>query len=186
MKTVNSVALYPRLSSADFKGGKLIDESRSIRNQRSIMTEYCNKRGWNIHEIYDKDDGVSGTTFQRDDFLRMMSDVERGFIDCIIVIDLSRFGRNYSEAGLYRNKLQEQGVRLIAINDNYDSLNDVGQAMNIEVPIKEIFNEYYPAQVSQKVRAVKRMMSEQGHFCNSRAPYGYQQSSTLRIPKVTT
>jgi DNA invertase Pin-like site-specific DNA recombinase len=140
------------------------------------MTDYCNKRGWNIRGIYDRDDGVSGTTFDREDFLRMMSDVERGLIDCVIVIDLSRFGRDRLEAGRYRERLTDLGVRFIAIEDNHDSINDIKRGMNLEVIIKETFNEFYPSQISQKVRAVKQMMSEQGKFCNSRAPYGYRKS----------
>jgi DNA invertase Pin-like site-specific DNA recombinase len=174
---MSDVALYPRLSSADYKGGMLIDESRSITNQKTRMMQFCEARGWSVSSIqYDQDDGCTGVNFERDGFIALMNDIYAGKVKCVVVVDLSRLGREYLECGRYRQIFKDYGVRFIAIDDNHDSNNDIGKGLNIEVPIKELFNEYYPAQVSVKVRATKQMLGSQGKFCNSRPAYGYQKS----------
>jgi len=173
LKTAYNVGTYSRLSREDLKNGKK-DISLSIENQRAMLENYANEKGWNIFKAY-IDDDISGTTFDRPSFNEMMKDIENGKINCVITKDLSRLGRNYIEAGRYRELFKEYGVRYIAIYDNHDSLND--DYNDISTPIKEIMNEMYAADISRKVRSTKKLMANQGKFSNSRAPYGYLKST---------
>lgn len=172
MKTAYNVGIYCRLSREDLKNGKK-DVSMSIKNQQDMLEAYANEKGWAVYKAY-IDDDVTGTTFNRPGFQKMMGDIESGLINCIITKDLSRLGRNYIEAGRYRELFNEYGVRYIAIHDNHDSLND--DYNNISTPIKEIMNEMYAADISRKTRSTKKLMANQGKFSNSRAPYGYLKS----------
>ena len=114
-----NVGLYSRISRDDNNGGT---ESMSIANQRQILSDYAEQRGWNIVECY-VDDGWSGTNFDRPDFQRMLKDIERGRINCVITKDLSRLGRNYSMTGYYIDEyFPVRMVRYIAINDNVDTM----------------------------------------------------------------
>ena len=116
MKMQNSfdVGIYTRLSRDDNNGNL---ESMSIGNQRQILSDYVKEKGWNLVEAY-IDDGFSGTNFDRPDFKRMLKDIEKGRINCVITKDLSRLGRNYSMTGYYTDEyFPEQNVRYIAIND---------------------------------------------------------------------
>lgn len=172
MKTAYNVGIYCRLSREDLKNGKK-DVSMSIHNQQDMLEAYANEKGWAVYKAY-IDDDVTGTTFNRPGFQKMMGDIESGLINCVITKDLSRLGRNYIEAGRYRELFNEYGVRYIAIHDNHDSLND--DYNNISTPIKEIMNEMYAADISRKTRSTKKLMANQGKFSNSRAPYGYLKS----------
>jgi hypothetical protein len=110
-------AIYCRLSRED--GDNI--ESSSIASQKKFLTEYATKNGYKIFDTY-IDDGYSGTDFDRPDFKRMISDVEKGFIDVVIVKDLSRLGRNYLKSGYYLEEyFPAKNVKFIAINDAYDS-----------------------------------------------------------------
>ena len=119
------VAIYLRLSKEDgdllrSSGNK--NESNSISNQRQLIYHFMKNHP--ELELYDeyKDDGVSGSTFDRADFQRMMDDIEAGKVNCVIVKDQSRFGRDYIEVGKYKEKIFPQmGVRFITINEGYDS-----------------------------------------------------------------
>lgn len=172
MKTAYSVGIYCRLSREDLKNGRN-DASLSIVNQRAMLEDYVGEQGWKLYKVY-ADDDVTGTTFQRPGFQEMMRDIENGKINLVATKDLSRMGRNYIEAGRHREIFAEYGVRYIAIHDNHDSLND--DTYNISTPIKEIMNEMYAAEVSRKVRDIKRMMANQGKFSNGRSAYGYMKS----------
>ncbi len=169
--------LYCRLSREDVKNGKR-DVSMSIENQQAILEKYVRDKNltenWNVFKIY-VDDDFSGTTFNRPGFMEMMNHVREGLINCVVVKDLSRFGREYIQAAIHRRFLADNGVRLIAINDAYDSENSVNR-FDLVTPIKELINEMYAADVSYKQRSVKKLMGDQGKFANSRAPYGYQKS----------
>ena len=170
-----NVAAYLRLSSDD--GDKA--ESNSIGNQRSIINQYTkqNKEFKNVE--YYIDDGYSGTSFDRPDFKRMLSDIENKKIDCIIVKDLSRLGRNYIEVGNYIEQIfPNYGIRFIAINDNVDSYKDPKSVNNVIVPFKNLMNDEYARDISNKVRSVLDNKKENGQFIGSFAPYGY-----LRDPK---
>ena len=163
------VGIYCRLSRDDNNGSL---ESMSIANQRQMLTDYVKEKGWNLKECY-IDDGWTGTNFQRPDFQRMIRDVDAGKITCIITKDLSRLGRNYVQAGYYTEEyFVERGIRFIAINDSIDTM----QENNDIAAFHHVLNEFYPKQVSKKVRQVKQAGAHQGKFMNSQAPYGYQKS----------
>ena len=165
------VGIYCRLSRDDNNGNL---ESMSIANQKQILSDYVKEKGWNLRDIY-IDDGYSGTTFDRPDFKRMIQDVERSKIDCIITKDLSRLGRNYVQTGYYTEEyFLEKKVRYIAINDSIDTM----QASNDIAPFQNILNEWYPKDISKKVRQVKKTSARQGKFMGSKAPYGYVKSSS--------
>lgn len=172
MKTAYNVGIYCRLSREDLKNDKK-DVSMSIQNQQSMLEAYAMEKGWAVYNAY-IDDDITGTTFNRPGFQKMMGDIESGLINCVITKDLSRLGRNYIEAGRHRELFNEYGVRYIAIHDNHDSLND--DYNNIATPIKEIMNEMYAADISRKTRSTKKLMANQGKFSNSRTPYGYLKS----------
>jgi len=165
----HDVGIYCRLSRDDNSGSL---ESMSIGNQRQMLTDYVKEKGWTLKECY-IDDGYSGVNFDRPDFKRMIRDVEAGKIDCIITKDLSRLGRNYVQAGYYTEEyFVERGIRFIAINDSIDTM----QENNDIAAFHHVLNEFYPKQVSKKVRQVKRASAQQGKFMNSQAPYGLQKS----------
>ena len=155
-------ALYARLSDDDpdeekkkGKSGEKEDkESNSIQNQREILYDYARKNGY-LHPQFFYDDGVSGTTFEREGFQKMEKLVEAGKVSTIIVKDLSRFGRNYLEVGNYLEMVYPSlGVKFIAIQENVDTLAGTGTEM---MPFHNIFNEWYAAQTSKKIKAVWAM-----------------------------
>jgi len=168
-----NVAAYLRLSSED--GDKA--ESNSISNQKSIIKQYA-KRFDDLHivEFY-TDDGYSGTTFDRPNFQKMINDIKDKKIDCIIVKDLSRLGRNYIEVGNYIEKVFPlYNVRFIAINDNVDSYKDPKSVSNVIVPFKNLMNDEYARDISNKVRSVLDNKKANGQFIGSYAPYGYMRN----------
>ena len=170
-----NIAAYLRLSSDD--GDKA--ESNSIGNQRSIVKQYINSNKLCSSIKYYIDDGYSGTTFDRPDFKKMVDDIKNNKVNCIIVKDLSRLGRNYIEVGKYIDEIfPSYNIRFIAINDNIDTGKDPKSASSIIVPFKNLMNDEYARDISQKVRSVLDSKKGQGKFIGSYAPYGY-----LRDPK---
>ena len=162
-------ALYCRLSQDDGRDG----ESNSISNQKEILSEYAKRNGF-LHPHFFIDDGISGTTFERADFKRMQSMIENGEISTVIVKDLSRFGRNYLQVGEYLEiKYPTMGVRFIAIQENVDTAKESGTEM---MPFSNIFNEWYAAQTSKKIRAVNQMKAAKGQRVSSSVPYGYMKN----------
>lgn len=134
------------------------------------MTRYAKEHGITNHKIY-KDDGYSGTNFKRPGFQEMLADIEAGLVSMVIVKDMSRFGRNYLEVGLYTEvRFPELGVRFIAINDGVDSDN---QMENDFTPFRNIMNEWYAKDTSKKLRAVFRNKGMSGKRLSTHAPYGY-------------
>jgi site-specific DNA recombinase len=170
LQNIYDVGIYCRLSRDDNNGNL---ESMSIANQRQMLIDYVKEKGWNLREIY-IDDGYSGTNFERPDFKRLLRDIEDGKIDCVITKDLSRLGRNYAKVGYYtEDYFVEQGVRFIAVNDSFDSMRE---EENEIAPFKNVLNEWYPRDISKKVRQVKKAAARQGKFMGSQAPYGYKKS----------
>ena len=149
-------ALYCRLSVEDIKdeNGKKkrnIDESNSISNQKQILSDYAKKHGY-TNTMFFVDDGISRTSFDRSDFNRMQRMVEEGKIGTIIVKDLSRFGREQVEAGrLTQIDYPSLGATFISIQENVNSTTGEGMEM---LPFYNIFNEWYAAQTSKKIRDV--------------------------------
>ena len=164
------VGIYCRLSKDDSNGTL---ESMSIANQRQMLMDYVKEKGWALKDCY-IDDGYSGVNFDRPDFKRMIRDVEAGKIDCVVTKGLSRLGRNYVQAGYYTEEyFVERGIRFIAINDSVDTM----QENNDIAAFHHVLNEFYPKQISKKVRQVKKTSAQQGKFMNSQTPYGYQRST---------
>ena len=138
---------------------------------------YAKKNGF-LHPQFFVDDGISGTTFDRPDFLRMQQMVEDGAVSTVIVKDLSRFGRNYLEVGEYLEiKYPTLGVRFIAIQENVDTFRESGTEM---MPFNNIFNEWYAAQTSKKIRAVQQMRAANGKRVSPVVPYGYKKDPDNR------
>ena len=159
-------ALYVRLSRDDENEG----DSNSIQHQIEILTKYCKDHDISRYQIY-KDDGFSGTNFKRPGFLDMIGDIEAGLVNMVIVKDMSRFGRNYLEVGLYTEiRFPEMGVRFIAVNDGVDSDDQMG---NDFTPFRNIINEWYAKDTSKKIRAVFRNKGMSGQRLAVNAPYGY-------------
>lgn len=163
-------ALYCRLSVDDDNKD---EESNSILNQRQILTDFARKEG-HTNTMFFVDDGVSGTTFQRPAFQRMEKMAENGEIGTIIVKDLSRFGREQVEMGrLSQVVYPSLGIRFIAIQERVDTLTGDGVEM---MPFHNIFNEWYAAQTSKKIRAVWQSKAEHGERVSSTVPFGYKKS----------
>ena len=164
-------AAYLRLSIED--GDKA--ESNSIGNQRELIRDFAAERpGLHLVEEY-ADDGYTGTNFERPGFKRMMEDIKSGKINCIIVKDLSRLGRNYIEMGKYLEQIfPMMGIRFIAINDNYDNANtESSDSDSIVVPFKNLLNDSYCRDISIKVRSQLDMKRCKGEFIGGYAIYGY-------------
>ena len=170
-----NVAVYLRLSSDD--GDK--EESNSITNQKELINFYLKKeKDLKIKDYY-IDDGFTGTDFERPDFKRLLVDMKNGKINTIVVKDLSRLGRNYIEVGNYIEQIFPlYNIRFIAINDNVDSFKDPKSINNVIVPFKNLMNDEYARDISNKVRSVLDTKKNKGEFIGSIAPYGY-----LRNPR---
>lgn len=165
-----NATLYLRLSRDD--GDK--EESNSITGQRELLRDYISQRPEFREYAVRVDDGFSGSTFERPSFQKMIEDVKAGRTNCIIVKDLSRFGRNYLDAGEYIEKIFPfLGVRFIAVNDNYDSLGDKKASDDIIIPFKNLINEAYCRDISVKIRSQLEIKRKNGQFLGSFAAFGY-------------
>lgn len=162
---VYNAALYMRLSRDD----ELQGESASIRTQRMVLRQYAAEHNLIVYDEY-VDDGWSGTNFERPAFKRMLDDIDRGKINCVVVKDMSRFGRNYLEVGLYTEmRFPEMGVRFIAINDGVDTRNGVSEL----TPFLNMINEMQARQTSKKVKAAFQARFANGAHYGAYAPLGY-------------
>ena len=180
-------AMYLRLSrddnvKAEHDGNAMINgvskaESNSIGSQRELIRSFLNEQeDIELYDIY-VDDGFSGSNFDRPEFNRMMKDIEAGRVNCVVVKDLSRFGRDYIEAGRYLEKIFPQlGIRFIAINDAYDSLTGDPQSDSFVIPFKNLINDSYCKDISMKIRSSLEVKQKSGEFVGSFAPYGYMKS----------
>ncbi len=165
-----NATLYLRLSRDD--GDK--EESNSITGQRELLRDYIAQRPELREYAVRVDDGFSGSTFERPSFQKMIEDVRAGRTDCIIVKDLSRFGRNYLDAGEYIEKIFPfLGVRFIAVNDNYDSLGDKKSSDDLIIPFKNLINEAYCRDISVKIRSQLEIKRKNGQFLGAFATFGY-------------
>jgi Site-specific recombinases, DNA invertase Pin homologs len=167
-----TTALYIRLSRED--GDK--EESDSVGNQRDMLTAYLeSNRQLKLFDIY-IDDGYTGTNFNRPQFKRMIQDMKKGLITCIVVKDLSRFGRDYLGVGNYQENIFPQyDTRFIAVNDHIDTLLNQDGSDGILVPFKNIINEQYARDISRKVRSALDTKRRRGEFIGAFACYGYQK-----------
>lgn len=159
-------ALYCRLSVDDGNFGGSV----SIETQKILLEQYCKDHKITDYKFY-CDDGCSGTNFDRPSFKKMLSDIDEGKINLVIVKDLSRFGRNYVEAGMYVQRFTDSNIRFIAADDNYDSLVNSDDLL---FPIKNVVNEMYARDVSKKTKAAKKAKARDGQFIGSKASFGYK------------
>lgn len=165
------VGIYIRLSKEDEEKEKY-SESESIQNQRTLLMQYIKENKLNFISEY-VDDGVSGTSFDRPAFNKMIEDIEQGKINMIITKDLSRLGRNYVQSGYYTETyFPEHNVRYIAILDNIDT--GLDSANNDIAPFKSILNEMYAKDTSKKINSVLQSKRKQGEYLGT-APYGYKK-----------
>ena len=170
--TVYYADKYLRLSVAD--GDKI--ESDSINNQRELLNHFLETHPEIKFHKERVDDGYSGVDFNRPQFQEMMEDIRAGKVNCVIVKDLSRFGRNHIEMGKYLQQIFPfMGVRFIAINDNYDSLYSDPSTDNLIIPIKNLMNDSYCSDTSMKIRSYLDVARKNGKCVNSFAVYGYKK-----------
>ena len=161
-------ALYERLSNED----KLDGESNSIANQKKILERYCKEHGYTPFRHYDEDDGYSGTNFNRPGFQRMLADIKAGKIVRVVVKDMSRFGRDYLQVGMYTDVLfPELNVHFVAVSDGVDSTRGDSEF----TAIRNIFNEMYARDTSKKVKATWQSKGKSGEHINHMPPYGYRK-----------
>ena len=162
-------ALYCRLSQDDMLQG----ESNSITNQKTILKRFADENGFR-NPVYYVDDGVSGTTWEREGFKAMMADIKDGKVGTVITKDLSRLGRDYLKTGeLIEMVFPDYDVRYIAINDGVDTFKSENELM----AFKNIFNDWYARDTSKKIRAVFKAKGQSGkHLSNP--IYGYKHSET--------
>lgn len=170
---VYRTAAYARLSVEDSKN----PDCDTIENQLSLVRDYIASRPYLTQTAEYIDNGVSGTRFDRPEFTRMVNDMRAGEIDCIVVKDLSRLGRNYLETGDYLEKIFPFfGIRFIAVTDGYDSTASSAADDGLIVPLKNLINEAYAKDMSKKISTAIDIKQRQGKFIGSRAPYGYRKS----------
>lgn len=171
------IATYLRLSLEDMdkRSNNLKEESNSIAAQRSLIEQYLSQDSMlsSLPWIEFCDDGFSGTNFHRPDFERMIECAKHGEISCIVVKDLSRFGRDYLEVGDYLEHIFPfLGIRFISINDHYDSLQHEGKTIGMDVAFKNLVYDYYSKDLSKKVKSAVNMKQREAKYVNA-APYGY-------------
>ena len=177
------VAIYLRLSKDDgdisVSTGK--SESNSISSQRMILQNFCSTLTGVTNVVEYCDDGYTGTNFNRPGFQQMMQDVNAGKIQCIVVKDLSRFGRDYIEVGRYLQKiLPSLQVRFVAVNDNFDSGNEQCQNDFLSLVVRNMMNDAYCRDISIKVRSNLEAKRRSGEYVGNHLPYGYIRSKTDR------
>ncbi len=171
-QTNYNVGMYLRLSKDDERSG----ESLSIENQRKVLTNYINEQGWTLYDEY-VDDGYSGTSFERPGVQRLLEDAKNGKINLIICKDMSRFGRNYIAVGQYVDYIFPMyNIRFIALTDNIDTANNNSASMEM-LPIVNVFNEWYAANTSKKLRAVIETNAKAGKYKTTFAAYGYDKGA---------
>ena len=171
-QTNYNVGMYLRLSKDDERSG----ESLSIENQRKVLTNYINEQGWTLYDEY-VDDGYSGTSFERPGVQRLLEDAKNGKINLIICKDMSRFGRNYIAVGQYVDYIFPMyNIRFIALTDNIDTANNNSASMEM-LPIVNVFNEWYAANTSKKLRAVIETNAKAGKYKTTFAAYGYDKGN---------
>ena len=177
--SIYKAGLYMRLSKDDERRG----ESTSIGTQRAILRDFCKFNQYTVHKEY-IDDGYSGLNFERPGFREMVKDIQEGTINMIVTKDLSRLGRDYIMTGYYSEiYFPSQNVRFIAVSDNVDSLKGNNQI----APFKNILNDMYAQDISQKVKNAKQQRAKQGFYIGSQPPYGYlidSDSNSLTVDSM--
>ena len=173
-KTIYNVAIYIRLSKEDVDRG--YDESESIKNQRTLLTEYVAKLGGE-YELVDFyiDQGYTGTNFNRPAFQQMIRDINLGKVNMVVTKDLSRLGRDYIETGEYIEKwFPENNVRYVSVTDGIDTF-ETSNGNNDIAPFKSILNDMYSKDLSKKIRTALHTMQKQGKWVGGKTAIGYMK-----------
>ena len=178
-KTVDRIyhaAIYVRLSKEDGDVASAAKaESNSISNQKNLIKDFLKDKDDIIVVSARVDDGYSGSNFERPGFQMMLEDIKRGKVDCVVVKDLSRFGREYIDSGKYIERLfPALGVRFIAVNDHIDSKEESGRD-DIVVPFKNLMNDAYCRDISIKIRSHLEVKRKNGEYTGAFTPYGYKK-----------
>jgi len=185
---VYRAAIYARLS-VDHEERK----SESIETQVALIRKFIQEHNEKeekeyelvVYEVY-SDLGKTGTNFERAGFERMIQDIKEGKVNCVMVKDFSRFGRNYIETGNYLEKIFPfMKVRFISVCDHYDSFAVGAENHELSMKIKNLVNDAYAKDISAKERAIKRMAQKNGEYVGSMAPYGYRCEKVNGIHKLT-
>lgn len=172
-------AIYTRLSVEDVR--KKVSDS--IGTQKAMLIKYLQAQpDMLLYDIYE-DVNYTGTNFNRPGFTRMIEDIQAGLVDCVVVKDLSRFGRSFEETGRYLERVFPfLQVRFISVGDNFDSLTATVDESFLMVPLKNLMNEVYARDISRKVQSGFKAKQQRGEFCGSFAPYGYiKEGSNLVV-----
>ena len=170
--TFYQAGIYTRLSQE--RKEEYRDKSNSLAMQEELCIKEAKERGIRVVKVY-QDYEYSGTNFQRPAFNEMMTDIKERKINCILVKDLSRFGREYLEIGNYIEKVFPfLGVRFISVNDHFDTEHESDDKKSFEITIKNIINDLYAKDISKKVSSTKQAKMKQGYFIGTFAPYGYK------------
>ena len=181
-ENIYRAGVYVRLSNERTESWR--NKSQSIESQIFYCKEYAKKFGITVFKIY-KDYEFSGTNFERPAYKEMIEDIKNYKINCIIVRDLSRLGREYLEMGLLIEKVFPfLGVRFISIDDNLDSKNGINDKKAFEISIKNIINDMYAKDISSKVKSSKHTKAKNGYFIGSNPPYGYKILKTKEGRKL--
>ena len=165
------VALYIRLSVEDNK-----KRGCSVENQKLVLNDFlADKPDFVVYDTY-IDNGATGTNFHRPGFQQMLFDIEAGYIDCVIVKDLSRLGRNSIDTGYYIEQyFHTHNVRFIAVTDQFDTADPDSLHSGIMLPLKNMINEAYALDIGRKIKAQARQAMKDGDYIGARAPYGYRK-----------
>ncbi|RKI88200.1 recombinase [Parablautia intestinalis] len=174
-------AIYVRLSKEDGDVASAAKaESNSISNQKNLIRDFLKDKDDIIVVSERVDDGYSGSNFERPGFKMMLEDIRRGKVDCVVVKDLSRFGREYIDSGKYIERLfPALGVRFIAVNDHIDSKEESGRD-DIVVPFKNLMNDAYCRDISIKIRSHLEVKRKNGEYTGAFTPYGYKKDENNR------
>ena len=166
-------AIYVRLSVEDKQSG-----TASIETQQLIIAQFLERNpDIGVYHTY-IDNGATGTNFQRPGFQQMLSDIEAGLVNCVIVKDLSRLGRNTIDTGYYIEQyFRVRKIRFIAVNENYDTFARQDGSADILIPLRNMINEAYSLDIGRKIRASQRQMMKDGKYVGARPPYGYLKAS---------
>ena len=172
------IAMYLRLSQedVDMRTNRAKDESNSIAAQRQLIQRHIEQNPYlsNLTVMEFCDDGFSGTNFERPDFQRMIELVRAGEIHIVMVKDLSRFGRDYLEVGDYLEHIFPfLGVRMISINDHYDSERFLGNTAGMDIAFRNLIYDYYSKDLSKKVKSAMRTKQRNGGYVTC-CTYGYK------------
>ena len=179
---IYKTAIYTRISVEDIRK----KASDAIVTQKTMLIKFLQSQpDMQLYDTYE-DINYTGTNFNRPGFAKMIEDIKSGLVDCVLVKDMSRFGRSFEETGHYLERVfPSQQVRFIALGDNFDSLTATLDESSLMVPLKNLMNEVYARDISNKTQSGFKAKQQRSEFCGSFAPYGYiKEGSCLVIDEA--